>query len=1024
MSAGQSVQTADSADSSGAFSSAVQFFHDQLDHDISTVATAPVETPREYFTEVRGWSEETVENLKLGYAPKSAPLKAHLRDLGYDDEELLATGLFTELDSGDISCLFKGRYVFPYYDEAGEPAYAIAREAGEHSTLGGKYVKCATSGSSEVQEPIFGIHEFDPDKGCWIVEGMADATTALEHEMPVLSPVTTQFKQDDRERLLEILEVHDIENVMVVADNDEAGLQGAVSTATFISESGYDASVTTPPNEGEDLDGYVESRDDFEKLVSRQTPVEEHECYNEVSTESTQNSGTESRDYDGPLSNLTIPDVEPRLSAGYRGKNPLSHSGSRTNYFVVKEDGRVAFDHKKKVGYNPITYLLCDIGTRSPDSPNGELSNNEIQAVREAASNRGLISEDEDDTYQLRSDGSEQSIALPEIPSPSEGEWQDTLSDDETALTLDEARTRCQRQIDTALHNGAHKLIDALPAMGKSSGVIRGAAKTDTPISVFTARHDLYGQYSEWCEEHGLSYHQLPSFHEDCPTARGEHGDDWRKKVLDIYDEGVMASEIHKWAEEYFGEPLPCDDGQECSYKQEWDFESDEYDVLIGHYQHAYNPDITAGRVAVFDEFPADSFLLEFEGNTVTSAVSAYVSRQGGLPFEDFTELIEGRNSEQGEAARDWFDADDLERDGEPVLNDASGSANAYAPLLTYAVLVGENLGNGWEHADLDAETGVGNHRRAARNRDSGEVFLLLPPELNDANGVIALDGTPTPDLWQLAVDTRLSHEQVLSDKERADYLTDALDCSIIQTTDATKTYSSGTYVKPEEDGLLFEAVAKREETEPALISTRRAIGQYEQEGVLAPIGKHEYYGNLKGSNQFKSARVGIVAGSQHYGDDYVERWGALAGTSVERGDGKGMDLDYGKFGNKVLRQMREHEVLQAVLRFGRNGDDANIYVHTAVLPEWVPVEAEGRIERWSKGVQEVVEVLENDAPDEWRTSDVAEQVSISKRQVRANLKKLADAGYVEKRKEGRGITWVVSEETIDRLGQVEFRSS
>jgi len=1025
MSAGQSVQSVSGADSADAFSIAIQFFHDQLDHDISTVATAPVETPREYFTEVRGWSEETIECLKLGYAPKSARLKAHLREFGYDDEELLATGLFTELDSGDISCLFNGRYVFPYYDEAGEPSYAIARQAGDHSTLGGKYVKCTTSGSSEVQEPIFGIHEFDPDKGCWIVEGIADAITALEQGIPVLSPVTTQFKQGDRERVLDILQEHKVENVMVVADNDEAGIQGAVSTAAFISESGYDAYVTTPPEEGEDLDGYADSTDDFEELVDRQTPVEKHDRYDEVSVQrNTTNGETSGGDYNGSLSDITIPKVDPNLSAGDRGKSPLSHSGSRTDYFVVSDDGRLAYDHKKKVGYNAITYLLCDIGKRSPDSPNGDLSDEEIQAVCEAASNRGLISDEGDDTYQLRSDGREQAIALPEIPSPSDGEWQDATADDEVALTLEEARTRCQRHIDTALRNGAHTLIDALPAMGKSSGVIRGAAETETPISVFTARHDLYGQYIEWCEEHSLSYHRLPSFHEDCHTAKGEYGDDWREKVLDLYDEGVMASEIHKWAEQYFGESLPCDDGQECPYKQGWDFESDKYEVLIGHYQHAYNPDLTAGRVAVFDEFPADSFLLGFEDATVTSAVSTYVSEQDGLPFEDFTDLIEGRNSEQGETARDWFNVDDLQRDGEPVLKDESGSANAYAPLLTYAVLVGENLDNGWEHAALEKGGGGGNHRKAARNRDSGRVSLLLPPELDDASGVIALDGTPTPSLWQLAVDTRLSHEQVLSDEERADYFTDALDCILVQTTEAVKTYSSGTYVNAKTDGLLFEAVAEREGTEPALISTAKAIGQYEQAGVLSLIGKREHYGNLKGMNDFQQERIGIVAGSQHYGDSHVEQWGALAGKSVERGDGKGTDLDYGEFGNKILHHMREHEVLQAVLRFGRDGDSANIYVHTAALPEWVPVEAEGHIERWSKGTREVVEVLETDAPDEWRTAEVSGQVDISTRQVRTNLNRLADDGYVEKRKEGRGDTWVVTDETIDRLGQVEFRSS
>jgi len=562
--------------------------------------------------------------------------------------------------------------------------------------------------------------------------------------------------------------------------------------------------------------------------------------------------------------------------------------------------------------------------------------------------------------------------------------------------------------------------------MGKSSGVIRGAAKTDTLISVFTARHDLYGQYSEWCEEHGLSYHRLPSFHEDCPTARGEHGDDWREDVLELYGEGVMASEIHKWAEEYFGEPLPCDDGQECPYKQGWDFESDEYDVLIGHYQHAYNPDLTAGRVAVFDEFPGNSLLTKFDGNIVPSAVSAYLSENSNLPFDDYTELLENRDSERGDEAREWFDDKNLERDGESVLSDETRAAHAYAPLITYAILDQKDLGNGWESADLDPEAGVGNHRRAARNRDSGEVHLLLPPKMDEAKGVLALDGTPTLDLWQLTVDTRLSRAGILSNEERADYLTDALDLSITQTAgDAAYSYSGGNAVKPERDALLFEAVAKRRETEPALISTAKAISQYEQEDVLAPVGTTEHYGNLKGSNQLEDEYVGIVAGSTHYGDEYVKMWGALADECVERvGNDRGMNLDYGEFGSAVLRHMREHEVLQAVLRFGRDQKPTTVYTHTAALPKWVPVEEEVRIRRWGKGTKEVVGTLEADAPDQWKTADVADQVSIGKRQVRNVLNELVEYGYVTKEKEGRATLWVVEDDEIDRLERVQFRSS
>ena len=620
---------------------------------------------------------------------------------------------------------------------------------------------------------------------------------------------------------------------------------------------------------------------------------------------------------------------------------------------------------------------------------------------------------------------SEQSVTLPEPPT-SEWDWREASLGDERALTLNEARKRCQEHIDDALCDGEHTLIDALPAMGKSSGVVRGAARTDTRITVFTARHELYEQYSEWCEEHGLSHYRLPSFHEDCPTADGEHGSEWKDRVLSLYKDNVMPSEIHKHAEQHFGESLPCDDGQECPYKQQWDAEFDEYDVLIGHYTHSYQQNTTVGRVAVFDEFPADSFLIKFDSDTVSSAVSAYLSNQDQLPFENYTDLLEQRSSEQGDKARDWFKSVELEREVNRVLFDESESAHAYAPLLTYAVLCGEDLGNGWEHTDLDPNAGVDTHRRAARNRDSSEVHLLLPPELDEANGVLSLDGTPTLNLWKLTLDTRLSREQVLSNEERAEYLSGALELSIIQTAgDAAYSYSGGNAVKSERDELLFKAVAEREGTEPALISTKKANNQYEQERVLTSIGKHEHYGNLKSSNQFKDERVGIVAGSTHYGDNHPKMWGALAGTSVERvGDGRGMNLDYGEFGNKVLRHMREYEVLQAVLRFGRNDMPTTVYVHTAALPEWVPVEARGEIQQWSKGTRKVVEVLEADAPDKWKTSEISERVSISERQVRNVMNQLAEDNLVEKGKDGRATLWVVEDDEIDRLQRVQFRSS
>jgi len=145
--------------------------------------------------------------------------------------------------------------------------------------------------------------------------------------------------------------------------------------------------------------------------------------------------------------------------------------------------------------------------------------------------------------------------------------------------------------------------------------------------------------------------------------------------------------------------------------------------------------------------------------------------------------------------------------------------------------------------------------------------------------------------------------------------------------------------------------------------------------------------------------------GSNHYGDDYLKKWGAFAGEAVDRNDEKGSDLSYGSFGDDVLAHMREHETLQAAMRFGRDGNGAVVYVHTDTLPEWVPVAAEGRVRRtWSDGMREVLTAAERRS--EWTTAELADAVDLSTRQVRDHLHRLVDDGVVSAEYDGSGYVW------------------
>ena len=609
---------------------------------------------------------------------------------------------------------------------------------------------------------------------------------------------------------------------------------------------------------------------------------------------------------------------------------------------------------------------------------------------------------------------------------------------DDDRLSIDDAREQTREAIADAYETGDRVLVEALPTLGKSYGAIAAADDVDESITFLTGRgrKEQYEQVRRWADERGLDTYTLPSFFEDCDTANGEHGGEWADRVRAWYTRGATPQTIHKHAEDVLGRPLPCQthEGHDCPYASKWDFDPDEYDVLIGHYTHANKPKVVEGRTVVLDEYPGGAYEQTLAGERLAGAVSRYLDRTDALPFDDHADLVEHRSDEGRRAdALAFFlgddDADlDLDRDELAVLE--ADDAHALAPVATFTILAGDDLGNGFERTDL------GDHGVGLYDREHGRVHVLAPPSLDYTTGVVALDGTPTKTLWELSLDERLNHRQVLADGERREYVRDVLGLSLVRTTDAIKPYNSPDHVAVDQDAALLDAVRDRHGERPAVISTAAAEAAYNDAGVLDDlVDGSKHYGNVLGSNEFKERRLGVVIGSNHYGDGFVKKIGAYAGETVERDEGaKGADLSYTGLGDDVLRHMREHETLQAAMRFGRDGNGAVVYVHTDTLPEWVPVAGEGRVlKTWSDGQRAVLDAVRDldrrDDPagdDGWTTRDVVDHpaVSIGERQVRDHLHDLVDRGYldVETDAPGSGFRWIDGElHRVSDHGDVEL---
>jgi P4 family phage/plasmid primase-like protien len=195
-------------------------------------------TAREYFADVRGYTDETIDRYCFGWAPPwGENLETELVDelcvgAGFTEEELAATGLFFPNLKRPK---WEGRYVLPYFDaDHNQPIYGIARctgkkggghpKAGYHGHPADRYHKYDKHMKNpefvnSPDEPIFGIDSIEDGEPLLIAGGIADAITLQQAGYPCVSPVTTvRFKGPDLRKFVRLAWDRDIPRVYIVND--------------------------------------------------------------------------------------------------------------------------------------------------------------------------------------------------------------------------------------------------------------------------------------------------------------------------------------------------------------------------------------------------------------------------------------------------------------------------------------------------------------------------------------------------------------------------------------------------------------------------------------------------------------------------------------------------------------------------------------------------------------------------------------------------------------------------------------
>jgi DNA primase len=188
-----------------------------------------------YLMEKRGYSQEEIEAMELGFFPFKKEAKKHLGDL------LESLGL-------NVKGLGKThKIVIPYRDPEGKIKGFIVRRLDSERP---KYVYTKETD----RDTFFNLHQARTEKKLIVVEGYFDALIATQRGVKGI--VAIGFSRVT-EKMLEDTITHGVKSITLVPDNDVVGLKGAEKSLELIRENGLEALVLELPDKFKDLDEFI-----------------------------------------------------------------------------------------------------------------------------------------------------------------------------------------------------------------------------------------------------------------------------------------------------------------------------------------------------------------------------------------------------------------------------------------------------------------------------------------------------------------------------------------------------------------------------------------------------------------------------------------------------------------------------------------------------------------------------------------------------------------------------------------------
>lgn len=223
---------------------------------------------RDYMLD-RGYTEETLEQFDVGYAPEGWRnlTKALNRD-GYDLKDAFKAGLIRKSDSGDnVYDTFRNRVVFPIRNLSGYVVAFGGRTLEGSDAETPKYVNSPESPIFQKRETLYGLTQarstIRETGRCLMMEGYTDVMMChqegYESAVATLGTALTENHAQTLKRYLD--------EVVLIYDGDQSGQRAARRGGRIALDNGLKATVIILPGEKDPADILQEGPERFEELL-------------------------------------------------------------------------------------------------------------------------------------------------------------------------------------------------------------------------------------------------------------------------------------------------------------------------------------------------------------------------------------------------------------------------------------------------------------------------------------------------------------------------------------------------------------------------------------------------------------------------------------------------------------------------------------------------------------------------------------------------------------------------------------